>query len=106
MVSDLQNFLEEMARLADSEDLRVTLNQSLRYGLIGGALIFIGGMVAGRRGILLGGAIGGAAGYLYGTGKESVSIFSFFELMELIFLRLHRNSFSGRHHKKRFDPAA
>lgn len=63
MPVDVQEFMNGIAVLADNENMRVTLKQSGKGGLIAGICCFIGGVVGGPIGLALGGTVGGLTAY-------------------------------------------
>lgn len=67
LTSELMNAL---AILADNEELKVTLKQSGKGGLICGAMCMIGGILAGPPGLLVGGALGSVAAFAHGKGMN------------------------------------
>lgn len=63
MPVDIQEFLEGIAVLADNQNMRVTMKESGKGGLICGVCCFIGGIIGGPVGLAVGGSVGGLAAY-------------------------------------------
>ncbi|XP_013416425.1 protein C19orf12 homolog [Lingula anatina] len=69
MPVDVNEVVAVCADLADEKNLRVTVQEALRGGLIAGATTVAGGLLLGPVGLAVGGAIGGAAAYANAQGK-------------------------------------
>lgn len=69
MPVDTEEFLRGVALLADNNNMRVTLKQSMKGAAICGAICFFGGMVGGPVGLAVGGAVGGVTAYKV-TGRK------------------------------------
>lgn len=75
LTSELMNAL---AILADNEELKVTLKQSGKGGLICGAMCMIGGFIGGPPGLLVGGALGSIVAFTNGKGmRQNIHISCF-----------------------------
>ncbi|KAI0234732.1 hypothetical protein LSAT2_014946 [Lamellibrachia satsuma] len=73
MPLDVDDVLQLLAQLADDTELRVTVKESLKGGVITGAAAVIGGVLLGPPGLAIGGALGGTAAAYSAHGKfESV----------------------------------
>lgn len=58
-----------ISKLSDESGLRVTVNESVKGGVIAGSACTIGGVLLGPPGLAIGGAIGGFLAYVLGNGK-------------------------------------
>ena len=68
--SDLERIL---TKIADKEDLKVTVNSSVRGGITAGVSATIGGVLLGPPGLAIGGIVGGLAAYLSAPDFKPVS---------------------------------
>jgi len=69
MVIRTDEMVRVLSKLSDESGLKVTVNQSVKGGLIAGSACTIGGMILGPSGLAIGGAIGGCIAYILGDGK-------------------------------------
>ena len=74
MVIKYEDILKVITTLGDDENLRITVKQSAKGGLIAGVICAIGGLLAGPVGLIFGGAAGGClAAYLDGNSFKPLS---------------------------------
>lgn len=69
MVIRTDEIIGIVTKLSDETGLKVTLNESVKGGLITGTICTIGGLILGPVGLALGGAIGGVLAYVKSDGK-------------------------------------
>ena len=69
MVIRTDEMLNIVTTLSDDSGLKVTINESVKGGLITGTACTVGGIILGPVGLALGGAVGGFVAYLLGDGK-------------------------------------
>ena len=74
MVIQYNEILSVITQLGDDEDIRITVKQSAKGGIIAGLICAIGGLVAGPIGFVFGGTAGGlVASYFAGDSFKSIS---------------------------------
>ena len=74
MVIKYEDILKVIATLGDDENLKITIKQSAKGGLIAGVSCAVGGLIAGPPGLAVGGAAGGClAAYLAGNSFKPLS---------------------------------
>ena len=61
MVIKYEDILKIITTLGDDENLRITVKQSAKGGLIAGVSCAVGGLIAGPPGLAVGGAAGGCS---------------------------------------------
>ena len=69
MVIRTDEMIHIVTTLSDDSGLKVTINESVKGGLITGTACTVGGLILGPVGLALGGAIGGFVAYVLGDGK-------------------------------------
>jgi len=69
MVIRTDEVINILSKLSDESGLKVTVNESIKGGLIAGTACTIGGVLLGPPGLAIGGAIGGCIAYVIGDGK-------------------------------------
>ena len=81
MVIKYEDILKVITTLGDDENLRITVKQSAKGGLIAGVSCTVGGLVAGPPGLAIGGAVGGClAAYLAGNSFKPLSTVIMYEM--------------------------
>lgn len=69
MVIRTDEIINVLSKLSDESGLKVTVQESVKGGVIAGAACTIGGVLLGPPGLAVGGAIGGCLAYVLGNGK-------------------------------------
>ena len=69
MVIRTDEMIHIVTTLSDDSGLKVTINESVKGGLITGTACTVGGLILGPVGLALGGAVGGFVAYILGDGK-------------------------------------
>lgn len=69
MPIDTQALLDAAATIAEEENMKITIKHSAKGAVIGGAALFVGGMLLGPIGFLVGGTAGGAIAYYNSKGN-------------------------------------
>lgn len=69
MVIRTDEILCILSKLSDESGLKVTVQESVKGGVLAGTACTIGGVLLGPPGLAIGGAIGGCLAYLLGNGK-------------------------------------
>jgi hypothetical protein len=69
MVFRTDEIVNIISKLSDESGLKVTVNESVKGGVIAGTACTIGGVLLGPPGLAIGGAIGGCLAYILGNGK-------------------------------------
>ena len=59
MVIQYNEILNIITKLSDDEDIRISVHQSAKGGVIAGVICAIGGLIAGPIGFIFGGTAGG-----------------------------------------------
>lgn len=81
MVIKYEDILKVITTLGDDENLRITVKQSAKGGLIAGISCAVGGLLAGPPGLAVGGAAGGClAAYLAGNSFKPLSIVILYDM--------------------------
>ena len=81
MVIKYEDILKVISTLCDDENLRITVKQSAKGGLIAGVSCAVGGLIAGPPGLAVGGAAGGClAAYWAGNSFKSLSTVILYEM--------------------------
>lgn len=81
MVIQYNDILNIITTLCDDENLRITVKQSAKGGLIAGISCAVGGLIAGPPGLAVGGAAGGClAAYLAGNSFKPISTVILYEM--------------------------
>ena len=57
MTVDINDLIDILATLCDDENLRVSVKESLKSGLIAGTMTTVGGILAGPAGVAIGKAV-------------------------------------------------
>ena len=74
MVIKYEDILKVITTLGDDENLKITIKQSAKGGLIAGVSCAVGGLIAGPPGLAVGGAAGGClAAYVAGNSFKPLS---------------------------------
>jgi len=69
MVIRTDEVVRIISTLSDDSGLKVTVNESMKGGLITGVVCTLGGMIFGPVGLALGGTLGGIYSYIKSDGK-------------------------------------
>ena len=81
MVIQYKDILNIITTIGDDENLRITVKQSAKGGLIAGISCAVGGLIGGPRGLAVGGAAGGClAAYLAGNSFKPISTVILYEM--------------------------
>ena len=81
MVIKYEDILKVITTLGDDENLKITIKQSAKCGLIAGVSCAVGGLIAGPPGLAVGGAAGGClAAYLAGNSFKPLSSVILYEM--------------------------
>ena len=81
MVVQYNDILNIITTLGDDENLRITVKQSAKGGLIAGVTCAVGGLIGGPPGLAVGGAAGGClAAYLAGNSFKPLSAVILYEM--------------------------
>ena len=81
MVIKYEDILKIITVLGDDENLRITVKQSAKGGLIAGFSCAVGGLIAGPPGLAVGGAVGGClAAYVTGDSFKPLSTVILYEM--------------------------
>lgn len=84
MVIRTDEMVRVISTLSDESGLKVTLNESVKGGLLTGIACTIGGLVLGPAGLAIGGTLGGIVAYLKTDGKfKPVSQVILYEMDEI-----------------------
>ena len=73
MVVRYQEILTLITTIGDDENIRVTVKESLKGGLITGIAATIGGLILGPLGLAVGGTVGGISAYLASEEYRKIS---------------------------------
>ena len=81
MVIQYEDILTIITTLGDDENLRITVKQSAKGGLIAGISCAVGGLIGGPPGLAVGGAAGGClAAYVAGNSFKPLSTVILYEM--------------------------
>ena len=81
MVIKYEDILKIITVLGDDENLRITVKQSAKGGLIAGFSCAVGGLIAGPPGLAVGGAVGGClAAYVTSDSFKPLSTVILYEM--------------------------
>ena len=81
MVIKYEDILKIITVLGDDENLRITVKQSAKGGLIAGISCAVGGLIAGPPGLAVGGAVGGClAAYVTSESFKPLSTVILYEM--------------------------
>ena len=84
MVIKYEDILRVITTLGDDENLKITVKQSAKGGLIAGVSCAVGGLIAGPPGLAVGGAAGGClAAYLAGNSFKPLSAVILYEMKHI-----------------------
>ena len=84
MVIKYEDILKVITTLGDDENLKITVKQSAKGGLIAGVSCAIGGLVGGPPGLAVGGAAGGClAAYWAGNSFKPLSTVILYEMQPI-----------------------
>ncbi|XP_052865005.1 protein C19orf12 homolog isoform X5 [Anopheles cruzii] len=73
MAINTSQLLDAVGTLTDKQSMRVTLKGSTKGAIVAGSGTFLGGMLAGPIGLLIGGTLGGLAAYAMSNDFKPVS---------------------------------